>query len=44
MVHSGQPVPGENDLAIKNEEIRIIVSPSLAAAWKNSKELLSQGM
>ena len=36
MIHSGRPVPGGNDLAIRNEGVSIIMNPSAAAALRNS--------
>ena len=36
MVHSGQPLPGDSDLAIRNEGVGIIMSPNVAAAWRKS--------
>ena len=36
MIHSGRPVPGRNDLAIRNEGVSIIMNPSAAAALRNS--------
>ena len=38
MVHSGRPVPGDSDLAIRNEGVGIIMSPNAAAAWRKSGE------
>ena len=38
MAHSGRPVPGESDLVIRNEGVGIIMSPSVAAAWRKSGE------
>ena len=38
MVHLGQPVPGEGDLAIRNKRVGIIMSPSVAATWRNYEE------
>ena len=38
IVHSGRPVSGECDLVNKNEGVGIIVSPMVAAAWRNFGE------
>ena len=38
MFYSGRPVPGESDLVIRNEGVRIIMRPNVAAAWRKSGE------
>ena len=38
MVHLGQPVPKDKDLVVRNEVVGNIMSPNVAAAWRNSGE------
>ena len=36
MVHSGRPLPNEDDPVLRNEGVGIMMSPVMAVAWRNS--------
>jgi len=38
MVHSGRPLPTEDDPVLRNEGVGIVMNPVVAAAWRSSGE------
>ena len=38
LLHSGRPLPSENDRAVRNEGVGIVLDAKATAAWKEAGE------